>query len=314
MKLPNWMLIQIKFRINNRWSTKNVFKWLSKGSAYVIWFGTEIQLHDGYGVRNTISFDVTIANFGFVLAFVSLVVRSSVEEENRIREAIKVIPPAMKGITTENPVVLCNKCGKKLPLMEPGEGKPCSTGYLCRKCFGLKDTVIDEKCNICGNYSDCFVTNHSGGNPEYIRNYEKCPLPRSLIHHYLDSKKFNNGSLQPDGKPYTLERSGVSGAKFGMAVAAAGIPDKDNNVLTVKKLEELAEWAEKNKFDGLGRVPSVEPIENMIRAAKKLNTIPPATAGIPSEGEISTECKKCKSLDKCSYRNPEHCEFPENKR
>ena len=34
--------------------------------------------------------------------------------------------------------IKCNKCGKVLPPLEISEGKRCSTGYLCRSCFGLK--------------------------------------------------------------------------------------------------------------------------------------------------------------------------------
>jgi len=33
--------------------------------------------------------------------------------------------------------IKCNNCGIVLPPMEPGEGEPSKSGYLCRKCFGL---------------------------------------------------------------------------------------------------------------------------------------------------------------------------------
>jgi len=33
--------------------------------------------------------------------------------------------------------IKCEKCGINLPPLVLGEGEPCPTGYLCRKCMGL---------------------------------------------------------------------------------------------------------------------------------------------------------------------------------
>lgn len=55
-------------------------------------------------------------------------------------EFLKALESKLQFISSTNKQseeIKCNKCGKVLPPMELGEGEPCESGYLCRKCFGL---------------------------------------------------------------------------------------------------------------------------------------------------------------------------------
>jgi hypothetical protein len=64
-KLPQWMYSEIAFRFDNRWRH---WKWAK--DTFVIWLGTELQWGDEWGkVHNQYTFDFTICNFGFKIAF-----------------------------------------------------------------------------------------------------------------------------------------------------------------------------------------------------------------------------------------------------
>jgi len=56
------------------------------------------------------------------------------DQQRKTRENI------VKKITSHNKQsgeIECTNCGILLPPMEPGEGDPSKSGYLCRTCFGL---------------------------------------------------------------------------------------------------------------------------------------------------------------------------------
>ena len=60
------------------------------------------------------------------------------EEENGEYVKFSDIKDILKSThNKQSEEIKCGKCGKVLPPMAQGEGDPCPTGYLCRKCFGI---------------------------------------------------------------------------------------------------------------------------------------------------------------------------------